>query len=145
MLNEVKAIADELGGKSVLGRLLKTETDLRAAIRRGFPQPVVTELMAAAGLTLKELAAIVDLSPRSLQRRHREGHLASYESDRLYRLARTIALAKHYIGDEDAAIRWLKRSNPVFGGSTPLEVLDTESGARSVENVLGRIAYGGIS
>ena len=145
MLNEVKAITDALGGRSVLGRSLRTEPDLRTAIRRGFPQPVVANLMAAAGLTLKELAATVDLSPRSLQRRQREGFLASYESDRLYRLARIIALARHFIGNKDSAMRWLKHSNAALGGSTPFEMLDTESGARSVENVLGRIAYGGIS
>ena len=145
MLNEVQAIAEELGGKPVLGQSLKTEMDLRMAIRRGFPHSVVHELMTATRLTLKELASSIDRSPRSLQRRHREGRLASYESDRLYRLARVVALAKHYLGDDDAAVRWLKRPNRALGGTTPLEALDTEAGARGVENVLGRIAYGGVS
>ncbi len=101
--------------------------------------------MHAAGLTLKELATSLDLSPRSLQRRRREGRLARHESDRLYRLARIIALAKHYLGDDKAAPRWLKRPNRALGGSTPLQLIDTELGARAVENVLGRIAYGGVS
>ncbi len=106
---------------------------------------VVEEVMHAAGLTLKELATSLDLSPRSLQRRRREGRLARYESDRLYRLARIVALAKHYLGDDDVATRWLRRPNRALGGSTPLQVIDTELGARAVENVLGRIAYGGVS
>ena len=101
--------------------------------------------MHTAGLTLRELAASLDLSPRSLQRRRNEGRLASYESDRLYRLARIIALAKRYIGNDETATRWLKRPNRALGGSTPIELLDTEPGARAVENVLGRIAYGGVS
>ena len=92
--------------------------------------------------TLKELAASLDLSPRSLQRRRHEGRLPSHESDRLYRLARIIALSKHYLGSEELAKRWLKRPNRALGGSRPLELLDTEPGARMVENVLGRIAYG---
>jgi putative toxin-antitoxin system antitoxin component (TIGR02293 family) len=61
------------------------------------------------------------------------------------RLARIIALAKHYLGDTHAANRWLKRPNAALGGKTPLELMDTEPGARAMENVLGRIAYGGIS
>ncbi|PYT35942.1 MAG: toxin-antitoxin system antitoxin component family protein, partial [Acidobacteria bacterium] len=64
---------------------------------------------------------------------------------RLYRLARIVALAKHYLGNEEAAHRWLKRANRALGGRTPLALIDTELGARAVENVLGRIAYGGVS
>jgi uncharacterized protein (DUF2384 family) len=41
-----------------------------------------------------------------------------------------MALAKRYIGDEH---------------SEPLDSIDTEPGARAVEDVLGRIAYGGVS
>ena len=136
---------EELGGEPVLGRRLRTHTDLTAAIREGFRQSVVEEVMHAAKLSLKELAMSLDLSPRSLQRRRREGRLASYESDRLYRLARIVALAKHYLGDAQTASRWLKRPNAALGGNTPIQLLDTEPGARAVENVLGRIAYGGVS
>jgi uncharacterized protein (DUF2384 family) len=50
--------------------------------------------MRASGLTLGELASALDLSPRSLQRRRRSGKLARYESDRLYRLARIVALGQ---------------------------------------------------
>jgi putative toxin-antitoxin system antitoxin component (TIGR02293 family) len=145
MASELHAVIEELGGEPVLGRSLRSESDLQAAIRDGFPQTVVEEVMRAAGLTLKELAASLDLSPRSLQRRRREGRLARYESDRLYRLARIVALAKHYLGDAEMATRWLRRRNRALGGSTPLQFIDTELGARAVENVLGRIAYGGIS
>jgi putative toxin-antitoxin system antitoxin component (TIGR02293 family) len=61
------------------------------------------------------------------------------------RLARITGLAKYYLGEDHAANRWLKRPNAALAGKIPLELMDTEPGARSVENVLGRIAYGGIS
>jgi putative toxin-antitoxin system antitoxin component (TIGR02293 family) len=145
MATEVQDITAQLGGESALGRHFRSDRDLDNAIREGFPQRVVAEIMDSAGLTLKELAASLDLSPRSLQRRRREGRLAKYESDRIYRLARIVALAKRYIGDEDRARRWLKRPNRALGGPAPLDLIDTEPGARAVENVLGRIAYGGVS
>jgi putative toxin-antitoxin system antitoxin component (TIGR02293 family) len=145
MVNEIHAVVEELGGRPIFGRSLRTENDLRAAIREGFPQTVVEETMRSADLSLRQLAKILDLSPRSLQRRRHEGRLARYESDRLYRLARIIALAKHFIGDQETATRWLKRPNRALGGVAPLEMIDTELGARSVENVLGRIAYGSVS
>jgi putative toxin-antitoxin system antitoxin component (TIGR02293 family) len=145
MANELQAVVGELGGSRVLGRALLTDTDLRSAIREGFPQKVVASLMTSAGLTLKELSAALDLSPRSLQRRRTQGRLARYESDRIYRLARILALAKQYIGDGETAARWLRRPSRALGGNVPLELLDTEPGAREVENVLGRIAFGGVS
>ena len=145
MASTLKAVVEELGGKATLGRALSSENDMREAIRGGFPPAVVEELMRASGLTLKELASALDLSSRSLQRRRRSGRLARYESDRLYRLARIVALADESLGDHAKAIRWLKRPNRALGGMPPMATLDTELGARQVENILGRIAYGGIS
>ena len=145
MVNELRAVIEELGGEQALGRALSSERELREAIRVGFPPAVVEELMRASGLTLKELASALDLSPRSLQRRRRTGRLARYESDRLYRLARIVALANQYLGDHGRAMRWLKHPNRALGGLAPVAAIDTELGARQVENILGRIAYGGIS
>ncbi|MGH9384106.1 MAG: type II RES/Xre toxin-antitoxin system antitoxin [Vicinamibacterales bacterium] len=145
MSTTLKDVAAQLGGEASLGRSFRTDRDVEMAIRTGFPQSVVAEVMRSAGLTLKELAASLDVSPRSLQRRRREGRLAKYESDRLYRLARVIALATRSIGDAEKARRWLKRPNRALGGQAPFDVIDTEPGTRAVENVLGRIAYGGVS
>ena len=97
MANELLAVVKELGGRHVLGRTLSNDGDLRDAIREGFPPAVVEELMHASGLTLKELAESLDLSARSLQRRRRSGRLARFESDRIYRLARIVALARQMI------------------------------------------------
>jgi putative toxin-antitoxin system antitoxin component (TIGR02293 family) len=145
MVNELRAVVAELGGKQTLGRALASDREMREAIRQGFPPAVVEELMRASGLTLKELAGALDLSPRSLQRRRRTGRLARYESDRLYRLARIVALANEYLGGHERALGWLKRPNRALGGIAPVAAIDTEPGARQVENLLGRIAYGGIS
>ena len=145
MANELQAVVKELGGHQTLGRTLSNDRELREAIREGFPPAVVEELMRASGLSLKELAESLDLSPRSLQRRRRSGRLARFESDRLYRLARIIALARQSLGTQELAMHWLKRANRALGGVAPIAAIDTEPGARQVENVLGRIAYGGIS
>ena len=145
MSTQLEAVIKELGGKQTLGRILAGEDDMREAIREGFPPAVVEELMRSSGLTLKELAGALDLSSRSLQRRRRRGRLTCYESDRLYRLARIVALADEFLGDHERAMRWLKHPNRALGGISPVAALDTELGARQVENVLGRIAYGGIS
>ena len=145
MVSEFRAVIDELGGERTLGRRLSNDCDLREAIREGFRYAVVEKLMRSSGLTLKELASALDLSPRSLQRRGSSGRLARYESDRLYRLARIVAIANEYLGDRERGLRWLKHPNRALCGIAPLAVIDTELGAREVEKILGRIAYGGIS
>jgi putative toxin-antitoxin system antitoxin component (TIGR02293 family) len=144
MANDLRAVVKELGGARTLGRPLGTDSDLREAIREGFPHAVLQKVMRASGLTLEELATALDLSSRSLQRRRR-GRLARFESDRLYRMARLMALARETLGDGGRAMRWLKRANRALGGVAPLAAIDTELGARQVENILGRIAYGGMS
>jgi putative toxin-antitoxin system antitoxin component (TIGR02293 family) len=145
MVNELRAVAEQLGGRHIFKRGLATQRDLSDAIREGFPHAVIDQLMRMSGLTLKELAQALDLSARSLQRRRRSGRLAHFESDRLYRLARILALARESFGDTHATARWLKHANRALGGTAPIALIDTEAGARQVENILGRIAYGGIS
>ena len=145
MVNELNAVVSELGGHLAIGRTVRSDEDMSAAIREGFPHAAVEGLLSSSGLSLREIASTLDLSLRSLQRRKNQGRLARYESDRLYRLARLVALAGHFLGGHQLAIDWLKRPNHVLGGVAPLSVVDTELGARQVENILGRIGYGGVS
>jgi putative toxin-antitoxin system antitoxin component (TIGR02293 family) len=53
-----------------------------------------------------------------------------------------MAKARETLQNVEKAERWLRSSNRALGGRTPMETLQTESGARLVENVLGRIAHG---
>jgi putative toxin-antitoxin system antitoxin component (TIGR02293 family) len=46
------------------------------------------------------------------------------------------------IGDEKRAIQWLLIPNRALDGQRPFDQLDTDIGAREVEDLLGRIAYG---
>jgi putative toxin-antitoxin system antitoxin component (TIGR02293 family) len=134
MVNERQAVVQELGGARTVGRTVSSDRELGEAIREGFRPAVVEELMRASGLTLKELAAALDLSPRSLQRRRAGGRLARYESDRLYRLARIVAMANKYLGDRQRALHWLKRPNRALGGVAPVAAIDTELGATGREH-----------
>jgi len=42
----------------------------------------------------------------------------------------------------EAALHWLKSSNAALAGATPLSLLDTDIGAESVLDTLGRIEHG---
>jgi putative toxin-antitoxin system antitoxin component (TIGR02293 family) len=68
--------------------------------------------------------------------------LATEESQRIARLSRILMLAKETFENSDKADRWLRAPNSALEGDRPLDRLHTDVEARSVEKVLGRIAYG---
>lgn len=66
----------------------------------------------------------------------------STEYDRQARLARVTARASAVLDGAGAAAAFLLHPHPLFDGATPLEVAETEEGARRVEAVLDRLEHG---
>ena len=66
-------------------------------------------------------------------------------NQRLYRVARVAAHAFGVFGTEDNAASWLRRPNRALGGQAPIHLLDTDVGARQVEDTLGRLEHGIVS
>ena len=64
------------------------------------------------------------------------------ESDRLVRLTRIQALAEDVFGDAEQANRWLREGLGIMNGKSPLDVAQTEAGARVVEQILAKIDWG---
>jgi putative toxin-antitoxin system antitoxin component (TIGR02293 family) len=133
---------DLLGGPSVLARVPRSPLDWVAMIRRGLPAAAVDALARGTDLAKAEVAAAVGIPERTLARRKQEGRLHADESSRLVRLARVIARAEEVFEDPMAAMDWLKASNAALDGATPLSLLDTDIGAESVLDTLGRIEHG---
>jgi putative toxin-antitoxin system antitoxin component (TIGR02293 family) len=138
----VQRIVETLGGTRVLKRRARSLEDLLAQLRRGLPYASVEALAAGFGIRKEELVAVLHLPPRTLARRKREQRLRADESDRLFRLGRIAALAQELLGSREKASRWLHRPNRALGGVIPLRHLDTDLGARQVEDLLLRIAHG---
>jgi putative toxin-antitoxin system antitoxin component (TIGR02293 family) len=138
-----KAIAEVLGGRKVLGRTVRKPDDLAELVRKGLPATsfrVLAERLEIANSVLSEKLGIPQ---RTLTRRlSLRTRLTSAESDRMVRLARVFATAVELIGGEEKAAEWLQTPNRALGGGRPLDELDTDVGAREVEDLLGRIAYG---
>ena len=140
---ETEAIAEALGGRRVLGRTIKRADDLAQLVRKGLPATSVSALAEKLDLANTVLSQKLGIPQRTLPRRlSQESRLTPAESDRTVRLARVYAHAVEMIGDEEKAVEWLRTPNRALGGERPLDQLDTYLGARAVEDILGRIAYG---
>jgi putative toxin-antitoxin system antitoxin component (TIGR02293 family) len=139
-MNTARRIVQTLGGP----RLLKAATlgELRARRKAGLPYASVDAVSAAYRIDAKDLMAILDLPLRTLARRKKERRLHAPESDRLLRLGRVATLAEEVLGSREKATRWLHEENAALGGETPLRSLDSDLGARQVEDVLVRISHG---
>lgn len=140
---ETAAIAEVLGGRRVLGKVVKNPDDLAQLVRKGLPASSVTALAEKLDVGNTVLSRKLGIPQRTLTRRlSQHSRLTAAESDRTLRLARVYASAVEVIGNQEKAVEWLRRPNRALGGERPLDQLDTDPGARTVEDILGRIAYG---
>ncbi len=82
----------------------------------------------------------------TLYRRKEHGAFEKLESEQLVRVARVFGKALNlYDGNLSSALAWFKKSHRFLGGQTPLNLMQTETGAKEVEDLIGRMAHGVFS
>lgn len=142
----IAEIVDVLGGAGIFAQPVLNVDDLVAEVRAGFPATTVDVLAGKLSMHRTQVAERLNIPARTLSRRlATQSRLTHDESDRALRMARVMALAREILGAEDKASRWLSKPNRALGGKIPFDQMDTEMGARSVEEILYRIAYGMFS
>ena len=137
-----RSIEALLGGRGVLRTRPRTALDWIEVIRQGIPAAAVESLLKSMQVSQSDLANALGIPGRTLARRKREGTLNSEESAKLLRLARVVGRANDVFEDAEAALHWLKSPNSALSGKTPFSLLDTDIGAESVLDTLGRIEHG---
>jgi putative toxin-antitoxin system antitoxin component (TIGR02293 family) len=123
-------------------------TPLEAAtlVKAGLPFAAVVRLQRASGLTRQRIKQVAGISEGSFARRKASGRLTPGESERLLRISRVFELATAlHDGDANAARHWLETPIPALADHRPLDLADTEPGAREVEDLIGRIGHGAVS
>jgi len=136
-------VIDVLGGSSVFkGRDVPSSSEVRERIKQGLPYRSLESLRERLRLSVPEAANVLHMPARTMARRRQSRKLDPVESDRLYRIARVAGQAVSVFGTEERATTWLQRPNRALGGELPIRLLDTDVGARQVEDILGRIEHG---
>jgi putative toxin-antitoxin system antitoxin component (TIGR02293 family) len=137
----VEEVARKLGGAAVLGSEIHSQADLATAVRNRLPLSALKGL-TLAGLSNQEIDQFVIPQRTRRHRADKKQPLTVDESDRAVRLMRIQTLAEETFCDKEKANRWLRRTLTELGGETPLVVAQTETGARVIETILGKIAWG---
>lgn len=128
---------------SALGIRAHTTLELLKRLEAGVPFTCVERFQRRLALPMGEVAALLQIPPRTLTRRKSEGRLQPDESDRLLRASRLFQLATElFEGDTDLARAWFSAPKKALSGKPPLEFIRTEVGAREVENFIGRLEHG---
>jgi len=130
-------------GVSAKGRAPLGASRIVEITREGLKPAALNRVMKEMDIRLDDLADLLAVSKRTLERRKEEGkRLSQAESDRFVRLARVYGQAVETFESREKARRWLKKPNRALQGRAPLSLLDTDGGTRSVEDELWRIEYG---
>jgi putative toxin-antitoxin system antitoxin component (TIGR02293 family) len=131
-----------LGGSNVLRTRIGGDAELEDAVLNGLPAKAVRALAARTRSSLAQVQEVMRLDKSTFGRRERSrARLKPEESDRLVRVARIAALAVEAMGTEDGLL-WLHEPNHALGDRIPMQMLQTDVGARQVEDVLVRIQHG---
>ncbi len=119
---------------------------MQSSIRKGLKFTTIGRLGKALDISQKEVAQLLSITPSTLNRRKKEGHLHPDESDRVVRFARLKdAALTLMLGDDQAAMAWLHTPLDILAGESPLDYATTELGARDVEDLIGRLRHGVFS
>jgi|SRR5579872_6488146 len=141
MAATVEEVARKLGGRAVLGRNVRSQADLAQAVQHRLPL-MALEGLALAGLTQQEIARFVIPERTRRHRAEKRQPLTIEESDRAVRLLRIQTLAEETFGNQEKANSWLRRPLAALNRETPLDIAQTEAGARVIETILAKIAWG---
>ncbi len=122
---------------------MTTILDQISQIKQGLAINEISPLIKSLDITEKRLAEVIGLSVSTLAIRKKTGTFNAFESERIMRIKRIFARAMEvFDNDADVVKRWLKTPARAFDNIPPIGLIETDIGAREVENLLGRIEYG---
>lgn len=127
------------GAKSVK---LSSDFDIVKLARQGFPKKALLALAKKISLNIQELANILHISERTLQRYEDDAIIKTEYAEKAVELARLYTRGEEVFGSMDKFKLWVKTPAHVFNGEAPVTILDTSAGFDMVFKELGRIEHG---
>ncbi len=131
-----------LGQRAPKGK--SAESAARELVRKGLPARVIDRLAVAFGASAEEILTLIGLSRATGYRQKARGAagLRAVHSDRAFRLARVMTLARSVLEDDQNAREWFRDPNRALQGERPIDLLDTETGTEQVVRVLNQLERG---
>ncbi|MDP9076223.1 MAG: DUF2384 domain-containing protein [Bacteroidota bacterium] len=116
--------------------------DLINIARKGFSKRTLLALAKRISLNIQELANILHISERTLQRYDDDAIIKTEYAEKAVELARLYTRGEEVFGSIDKFKLWVKAPSLIFNGEAPVTILDTSAGFDLVFKELGRIEHG---
>lgn len=88
-----------------------------------------------------ELASLMGISQKTLDRRKGQERLESSESERILRAFRAFTKVLQVFRSEEKARSWLTREQIQLGERKPVDLLQTDTGVEQVMRAIGRMQH----
>ena len=119
-----------------------TDFDLLNLARKGVSKKAIVNLAKEISLTIQEVAGIMHISERTLQRYTPATLIKTEYTEKAIELAQLYERGTEVFGTIDNFNDWMKTPNYTLNGEVPLNLLDTSIGFDLITQTLGRIEYG---
>lgn len=110
--------------------------------RSGIIKEALLNLSRQLSFSLSELAQVVHVSERTLQRYADDAKLSADTSERAILLSQLYQRGTEVFGQLENFKEWMRTSLPAFNYQTPISLLDTTFGFQLIQDELGRIEHG---
>ncbi len=112
----------------------------------GLPVSAFFDLIEISGLSNDELAGLLDLSYKTIQRYQKDGKkLNAQNSEQLLKMIALWQKADEVFGDLESFNRWLRKPAVGLGNQVPLPFLQTSGGIDLIREELLRIEHGALA
>lgn len=144
---DVKGSANELawkilGGTKFMEKEPVSGLDFLVVSSKGISKSSVENLAHVMDIPMKDMAVLLNLSYKTLARKKTADVLNTLVSSLSIEIANTMAKGVSVFEDFDKLNRWLHKENKALNGQKPFDLLNTPTGIKLVNQVLGRIEDG---
>lgn len=131
-----------LGGKLFSASMPATALDFYDVVSSGIPKLSVDILAEIMEIPMTRMALLLNLSYKTLTRKNIKDLLDPVVSSHTYELSGVIAKGLEVFEDGDKLNKWLNKENRALKGKKPFDLLNTPTGIRLVNQILGRLEEG---
>lgn len=139
---QLAQVGDILGGEKILGKKLVNKMDLVELGSRGITKNAVSNLAKYLSLSSKQVADLLPVTERTLQRYSPRQHFNQAVSEQVIHIAEALAKGTEIFKEKSKLLLWLNTPHKVFSGNTPFSLLSSRFGTELVLEELGRIEFG---
>lgn len=131
-----------LGGKDFMPTVPKSAFEYVKIANKGIKKQSVTRLAELMDIPMKDIAVLLNISYKTLGRKKETDTLDSISSSISIEIAEAISKGLSVFEDPGKLSRWLQKANRALQGEKPIDLLNTPTGIKIINKLLGRIEEG---